>query len=106
MEKKECTVKKSSRIQKTVELIKSPDPNLSGGISYSQESFNAETARCLGTHRCEGCGICTVFCPDSCITYVMNGGITINYDSCKGCGICAAICPKGAIEMTLEEVEG
>lgn len=93
MEKKDCTVKKSSRIEETV------------GIGFSPESFVAETARCLGTQRCEGCGICMVFCPDSCITYV-NSGITIDYNICKGCGICAAICPKGAIEMILEEVEG
>mgnify|MGYP002479102212 CR=1 FL=1 len=48
------------------------------------------------TDRCNGCGICELFCPDSCIT-IQNKKCVINYDYCKGCGICANECIRGAI---------
>jgi pyruvate ferredoxin oxidoreductase delta subunit len=47
---------------------------------------------------CNGCSICTFFCPDSSIQ-IINKKSHIDYDYCKGCGICAKECPKGAIKM-------
>ena len=54
----------------------------------------------LQPERCNGCGICWMFCPDGCIdpeTFVAD----LVY--CKGCGICAEECPVNAIEMVPEE---
>jgi pyruvate ferredoxin oxidoreductase delta subunit len=52
--------------------------------------------------RCTGCGICVVFCPESCIRLDSAGGIKIMYDYCKGCGICDVECPLNAIKMVEE----
>lgn len=63
-----------------------------------------EAQRCLGLLSCASCGICTVFCPDLCITRdEETEEMHIDLDYCKGCGICAFVCPKHAIRMTLEE---
>jgi 2-oxoacid:acceptor oxidoreductase delta subunit (pyruvate/2-ketoisovalerate family) len=65
-----------------------------------------EARRCLGWRECESCEVCTLFCPDLCITRdEKTGQILIDLDYCKGCGICASVCPKGAIQMVLEEEE-
>jgi 2-oxoacid:acceptor oxidoreductase delta subunit (pyruvate/2-ketoisovalerate family) len=63
-----------------------------------------EAQRCLSLRECESCEICSLFCPDLCITRdEKTGGVRIDLDYCKGCGICAVLCPKGAIQMVLEE---
>ena len=53
--------------------------------------------------KCTRCGICWVYCPDSCINISKENGAIINYDYCKGCGICFRVCPFKAIEMKPEE---
>ncbi len=53
------------------------------------------------TDKCNGCGICETFCPDSCIT-IENKKCIIDYDYCKGCGICANECVRKAIVMREE----
>ena len=64
----------------------------------------AEAARCLGTRPCDSCDVCSLLCPDLCITREpVSGRMVIDYEYCKGCGICAFVCPKGAITMVLEE---
>ena len=63
-----------------------------------------EAQRCLGVSECESCEVCSLFCPDLCITRdEKSGSVLIDLDYCKGCGICASVCPKGAIQMVLEE---
>jgi 2-oxoacid:acceptor oxidoreductase delta subunit (pyruvate/2-ketoisovalerate family) len=63
-----------------------------------------EAQRCLSLRECESCEICSLFCPDLCITRnEKTGEVRIDLDYCKGCGICAVVCPKGAIRMELEE---
>ena len=63
-----------------------------------------EASRCLGSQSCESCDVCSLLCPDLCITKdEASGKVLIDLDYCKGCGICAAVCPKGAITMVLEE---
>jgi len=65
-----------------------------------------EARRCLSLRECESCEICSLLCPDLCITRdEKTGEVLIDLDYCKGCGICAAVCPKGAIQMILEEGE-
>jgi len=49
--------------------------------------------------RCNGCGICLLFCPDA----VIGRDLSIDLAYCKGCGICANECPKKAIAMIREE---
>ena len=63
----------------------------------------SEASRCLGRLSCQSCDICTLLCPDLCITRnEVTGQVEIDYDYCKGCGICAGVCPKKAIEMVQE----
>ncbi len=63
----------------------------------------SEASRCLGTLSCQSCDLCTLLCPDLCITRnEVTEQMEIDYDYCKGCGICAGVCPKKAIEMVQE----
>lgn len=71
--------------------------------SLSEDEARSEASRCLRTLPCQSCDICTLLCPDLCITRNEGTGqVEIDYDYCKGCGICAAVCPKKAIEMVQE----
>ena len=70
----------------------------------TEEEALREARRCLGSQSCESCNVCSLLCPDLCITRdEASGEVLIDLDYCKGCGICAAVCPKGAIKMALEE---
>lgn len=53
--------------------------------------------------KCNKCGLCWVYCPDSSILPV-DDKYQVDLDYCKGCGICAEECPQKAITM-IEEVE-
>jgi 2-oxoacid:acceptor oxidoreductase delta subunit (pyruvate/2-ketoisovalerate family) len=73
--------------------------------SLSSKLAIEEARRCLGVRNCESCEICSIFCPDLCITRdETTGEILIDLDYCKGCGICAVVCPKKAIQMVLESL--
>jgi len=56
---------------------------------------------------CNGCKICSQFCPDDCIKRLEveksapagTQRIVIDMEYCKGCGICAHECPTDAITM-------
>jgi 2-oxoacid:acceptor oxidoreductase delta subunit (pyruvate/2-ketoisovalerate family) len=70
----------------------------------TEEEALKEARRCLGSQSCESCNVCSLLCPDLCITRdEASGNVLIDLDYCKGCGICAAVCPKGAIKMKMEE---
>lgn len=51
---------------------------------------------------CNGCGVCEMFCPDSCLSIVDKQAI-VDFEFCKGCGICAQTCARHAIQMAIEE---
>lgn len=69
-----------------------------------EEEAVQEAQRCLGVNECDSCEVCSLFCPDLCITRdETSGSVLIDLDYCKGCGICASVCPKRAIQMVLEE---
>ena len=73
-------------------------------LGLNKEEALKEAQRCLNLRDCESCEICSLFCPDLCITRdEKTGEVLIDLDYCKGCGICAWVCPKGAIQMVLEE---
>jgi 2-oxoacid:acceptor oxidoreductase delta subunit (pyruvate/2-ketoisovalerate family) len=73
-------------------------------LGFLKEEAVKEAERCLSMRACESCDICSLLCPDLCITRdEKTGEVLIDLDYCKGCGICATVCPKGAIEMMLEE---
>jgi 2-oxoacid:acceptor oxidoreductase delta subunit (pyruvate/2-ketoisovalerate family) len=75
-----------------------------GKSGLSKKGAVQEAQRCLSLRECESCEICSLFCPDLCITRdEKSGEVRIDLDYCKGCGICAAVCPRGAIRMELEE---
>ncbi len=52
----------------------------------------------LDEERCEGCGRCTVVCPQAAMTLV-EGRARYNPEHCVGCGDCMRTCPAGAIEF-------
>ena len=73
-------------------------------VGLEKDEAIREAKRCLGVRECESCDVCSLLCPDLCITQDEGTGeVRIDLDYCKGCGICAAVCPKGAIRMVLEE---
>lgn len=49
--------------------------------------------------KCNACGLCAMYCPDS----VIDDDLNVDLKFCKGCGICANECPKKAIAMVREE---
>jgi len=102
---KEC---KKETVRKPRRKTLSPNKRLKGfspvELGFLKEEAVKEAQRCLGLRECQSCEICSLFCPDLCITRdEETGEVRIDLDYCKGCGICAAICPKGAIQMVLEE---
>jgi 2-oxoacid:acceptor oxidoreductase delta subunit (pyruvate/2-ketoisovalerate family) len=102
---KECE-KKVVRVpkRKTLSLKKRRQGFSPVEFGLIKEEALKEAQRCLGLRECESCEICSLFCPDLCITRdEKTGEVRIDLDYCKGCGICASVCPKGAIEMVLEE---
>jgi 2-oxoacid:acceptor oxidoreductase delta subunit (pyruvate/2-ketoisovalerate family) len=73
-------------------------------LSLVKEEALKEAQRCLSLRQCDSCEMCSLFCPDLCITRdPKTGEVLIDLDYCKGCSICAGVCPKGAIQMTLED---
>ncbi len=52
---------------------------------------------------CNKCGLCYIFCPDSCFEQNIKGYFEPDMFYCKGCGICAVECPKKVITMVEEE---
>ena len=73
-------------------------------LGLVKEEALKEAQRCLSLRECDSCEVCSLFCPDLCITRDQKTGeVLIDLDYCKGCGICAGVCPKGAIQMTLED---
>lgn len=69
-----------------------------------KEEAIQEAKRCLGLRECKACDLCSLLCPDLCITRdEKTGEVLIDLNYCKGCGLCAAVCPKGAIQMVMEE---
>jgi pyruvate ferredoxin oxidoreductase gamma subunit len=48
---------------------------------------------------CIKCGICSLYCPEACISQQSDGYFRANLFFCKGCGICAQECWTRAIKM-------
>jgi pyruvate ferredoxin oxidoreductase gamma subunit len=65
-----------------------------GSWRYSRPVFDLD--------KCTGCGLCEMYCPDSCIL-VEGDKYQADLTYCKGCGICAYECPKEASRMVAEE---
>ncbi len=102
---KECEIKVEKRSRRRTLSAKKRREGFSPvEFGLLQEEAVKEAKRCLGLRGCESCEICSLFCPDLCITRdEETGEVLIDLDYCKGCGICASVCPKGAIQMVLEE---
>ncbi|MFC1957572.1 4Fe-4S binding protein [Chloroflexota bacterium] len=54
-------------------------------------------------NKCIKCGLCWIFCPESCIKQDDEGYFIADLYHCYGCGICAKECPTGVITMIEEE---
>ena len=102
---KECEIKALKKPKRKTLPVKNRKQGFSPIESgLSKEEALKEAQRCLSLRECESCEVCSLFCPDLCITRdPKTGEVLIDLDYCKGCGICASICPKGAIQMVLEE---
>ncbi len=50
----------------------------------------------IDSTKCNGCGICLEYCPNSAIN-VVDGKAVINQRNCMECGVCLRACPVGAI---------
>jgi pyruvate ferredoxin oxidoreductase gamma subunit len=55
--------------------------------------------------RCIKCGICSLFCPEDCVSQNGDGYFEADLYHCKGCGICARECWTQAITMVEETKE-
>lgn len=53
----------------------------------------------IDSERCDGCLLCSFFCPDASIIVDRGKVAGVDLAHCKGCGICAAECSPGAIVM-------
>jgi pyruvate ferredoxin oxidoreductase delta subunit len=76
------------------------------GSTVKNKTGSWRTFRPVVTEKCEGCTICTLFCPEGAIEIKESGGkkrAVIDYDHCKGCLICIGVCPKKAITSEREK---
>ena len=53
--------------------------------------------------KCVKCGVCSVFCPEGCITMQKDGLPLADMEYCKGCGICVVECWTGCISLQEEK---
>jgi 2-oxoacid:acceptor oxidoreductase delta subunit (pyruvate/2-ketoisovalerate family) len=102
---KECKIEIARKPKRrTLSLKKRKKGFAAVETSLLKEKAIQEARRCLSLKECESCEVCSLFCPDLCITRdEKTAEVRIDLDYCKGCGICAVVCPKGAIRMELEE---
>jgi len=56
----------------------------------------------MDKQKCNRCGLCWSYCPETAIAEDKDGFFVILYNYCKGCGICADTCPRNAITMEPE----
>ena len=76
------------------------------GSAEKKKTGSWRTFRPVITEKCIGCKMCELYCPDSAIKVVEEGGkkkAVVDYDHCKGCLICMKICPSKAIEKEREK---
>lgn len=78
-------------------LIRNPG----GSLSFKTGAWRV-LKPIIDSKKCNKCGLCQVYCPDSAVRKMENGYFEVDYDYCKGCGICANECPTKAIEMVTE----
>jgi 2-oxoacid:acceptor oxidoreductase delta subunit (pyruvate/2-ketoisovalerate family) len=79
-------------------IVKSPTVNNQGMVTgcwrYKRPVVDKAT--------CTECKTCWISCPDACVNYSKEDGISFNLEFCKGCGICSNVCPVGAISRVPE----
>ncbi len=79
-----------------LEYIKALGPPLSDRVKADGLPFaRVEISDC-----CNGCGMCTTFCPTGALRAYNQGGrqvIDFNLGYCLACNLCLEICPEGAI---------
>ena len=102
---KECKREEVRRRKRKTLSLKNQGRRFSSVESgLAEKEAVREARRCLSLRECESCEVCSLLCPDLCITRdEKTGEVLIDLDYCKGCGICASVCPKGAVRMVLEE---
>jgi 2-oxoacid:acceptor oxidoreductase delta subunit (pyruvate/2-ketoisovalerate family) len=84
--------------------IKQPEKVFAIEAGLREKEAIEAARKCLSLRGCSSCELCSLLCPELCITRnEETGQVQIDLDYCKGCGICAFLCPKGAIKMILED---
>lgn len=53
--------------------------------------------------KCVKCGVCSIFCPEGCISMQTDGLPLSDMEFCKGCGICVVECWTGCIHLEEEK---
>jgi 2-oxoacid:acceptor oxidoreductase delta subunit (pyruvate/2-ketoisovalerate family) len=71
------------------------------GLTGEWRTLRPEISR----EKCNGCGICYLYCPEGTMIFQNGTGPEVNLTYCKGCGICASECPRKAIAMNPENAE-
>ena len=56
----------------------------------------------VNKEECTECKTCYIYCPDACVNYSKDEGISFNLKYCKGCGVCSNVCPVGAVSRVPE----
>jgi pyruvate ferredoxin oxidoreductase delta subunit len=75
------------------------------GSARNNKTGSWRSERPVWNHEhCIQCGVCDLFCPESCGQPNAEGYYQANLDYCKGCGICMMECPTQCIHMEQEEV--
>ena len=78
---------------------------ITGGMDATSTTGEWRYQRPIVTkEKCNKCGLCWLYCPDSSIVPLEDGYYEPDLVYCKGCGICADECPKNAITMTEEKI--
>lgn len=87
---------KRSRLLKHIGALGAPltDKAKANGLPFAQLEIDS---------RCDGCGICTTFCPTEALRCFDREGkqiIAFRLDYCLDCKLCSDICPKDAITFS------
>lgn len=73
--------------------------NLAMGCATARGKAEQHAGRpIVDQERCEGCGICTIVCPQAAME-ITGKGTVCNVEHCVGCGDCMRHCPQAAIDF-------
>ena len=95
--RRECEKKVARRVQsKNLPLGKRRKGFAPVESGFRKEEAIQEARRCLGANACEACEVCSLFCPDLCITRdEKSGSVLITLIIAKGAASAHPCAPEG-----------